>query len=174
MGQESFLSPRMVVMGCIGAPYGVKGWVHVQSFTEPVGNLLSYKTWYLCKNAQWQEISVKSARIHGNGIIAALEGCDTREAAATWNHAEIGILREALPTLEPGEYYWTDLIGMSVVTKEGECLGKVKDLLETGSNDVLIVKGELKEHLIPYVPQDYILQVDVEARCIHVDWDPEF
>ena len=164
----------MVIMGRIGAPHGVKGWVHVQSFTKPAENLLSYKTWYIRRTAQWQEISVKDAKVHGEGFIATFERCESREAAATLNHAEIGIPREALPALEPGEYYWTDLIGMMVITKEGEFLGEVKGLLETGSNDVLIVKGEQKEHLIPYIPQEYILQVDIDTKRIQVDWDPEF
>jgi len=164
----------MVVVGCVGAPFGVKGWVHVQSFTEPAENILSYKTWYLRKTTQWQEIKVKNARVHGKGFVAMFIGCENREAAAVLNHAEIGVPREALPALDPGEYYWTDLIGMTVVTKEGEILGEVKDLLETGSNDVLIVKGEKKEHLIPYIPKEYVLQVDINAKRMQVDWDPEF
>jgi 16S rRNA processing protein RimM len=170
----------MVIMGCVGAPYGIKGSVHVQSFTKPPGNLLSYKTWYLRKNTQgiqpspWQEVHVKNSRIHGKSLVATFVGHDTREAAAALNHSEIAVLREALPVLESNQYYWADLIGMTVITKEGTILGELQSFLETGSNDVLVVTGEKKEHLIPYVPQDYVLQIDIEARMIQVDWDPEF
>ncbi len=164
----------MVIIGCIGAPYGVNGWVHVQSFTEPGENILSYKTWNLYKNEQWQKVSVISARAHGKGFVATFVGCESREAAAAFNQSEIGILREELPSLEPGEYYWADLIGMKVFTKEGDLLGELQDLLETGSNDVLIVKGEKGEYLIPYIPQQYVLEIDLKLRVMRVDWDPEF
>jgi len=101
-------------------------------------------------------------------------GCTTRDLAMAFNQAQIGVLREALPALGVNEYYWADLIGMSVVTDTGLSLGIVESLFETGANDVLVVKGETREYLIPYVPNDYILEINLETRVMRVLWDPEF
>lgn len=164
----------MVVMGCIGAPFGVKGWVHVHSFTEPPEHLLQHKTWGLKIHDQWQMISVLESKIHGKDFVALLEGYTDREEVKKLTNLEIGVEREALPVLEPGEYYWTDLIGMTVVNENEVILGVVESLFETGSNDVLVVKGESREHLIPYIPNDYVVDINPETRVIRVIWDQEF
>jgi 16S rRNA processing protein RimM len=174
MGQKGFVNNDLVVMGCVGAPYGLKGWVHVQSYAEPASNILSYKTWYIKIKNQWQPVDVLDARAHSKSFVAALVGYETIEKVELLKLAEIGVPRSALPALDPDEYYWADLIGMSVVTKEGVLLGQLDRLIETGSNDVLVVKGETREHLIPYILDDYVLSVDLKARVIHVSWDPEF
>ena len=164
----------MVVMGRIGAPYGLKGWVHVQSYAEPASNILSYKIWYLKIKCQWQPFEVLDARSHGKSFVAALVGYESIEKVELLKLAEIGVPRSELPALDSGEYYWSDLIGLSVVTEESVVLGQVERLIETGSNDVLVVKGETREHLIPYILDDYVLSVDLKASVIRVSWDPEF
>jgi 16S rRNA processing protein RimM len=174
MGQETVLTDTIVVMGRIGAPFGVKGWVHVHSYTEPADSILSYRTWCLKIKGQWEVTSVLEARAQGKHFVAVLAGSETRDAAALLTNLEVGIPREALPILENDEYYWTDLIGMSVVTDTGVSLGVVESLFETGANDVLVVKGETREYLIPYVPVDYVLEINVETRVMRVLWDPEF
>jgi 16S rRNA processing protein RimM len=172
MGQESIL--EMVVMGCIGAPYGLKGWVHLQSYAEPASNILSYKTWYIKIKHKWQPVEVREARAHSKSFVAVLVGYDTIEKAELLKLAEIAVPRSELPQLPPKEYYWADLIGMSVITEEGVVLGQLDRFIETGSNDVLVVKGETREHLVPYILDDYVLSVDLEARVMRVSWDPEF
>jgi 16S rRNA processing protein RimM len=170
MGQEE----SRVVIGRIGAPFGVKGWVHVQSFTEPPENLLTFGTWQLKIRDGWQAMKVLQARAQGKHFVAELEGVLDRDAAMYWTNAEIAVERETLPPLVEGEYYWTDLIGLSVFTETGQLLGVIDSLFETGANDVIVVKGETKEHLIPYVPEDYVLEIDLKARTMKVNWDPEF
>lgn len=163
----------MLLMGRVGAPQGLQGWVHVQSHTEPVANLLDYKTWNLCLRGEWQSRNVLEGRVQGKDLVVHLEGCHSREAAMTLLHADIGIARQDLPALEAGEYYWADLMGLQVQTEEGHILGQVEGFLETGSNNVVIVKGETREHLIPYV-EEIILGVDLEKGLMHVSWDPDF
>lgn len=179
MGQKGIVNTTtteddIVVMGRIGAPYGLKGWVHVQSFAEPESNILSYKTWYLKIKHEWQPIEVLSARAHGKNFVASLAGYETIEKADLIKLAEIGVPRSALPDLPADQFYWADLIGLTVVTEEGVVLGQLDHLVETGANDVLVVKGETREHWIPYILDDYVLSVDLEARVMRVSWDPEF
>ncbi len=174
MGQKSILSSSIVVVGRVGAPYGIKGWAHIQSFTRPPNNILSFKTWYLFSAGQWQSVPHVEARVQGKGIVALLAGCQTPEDSAVLVNTEIGVLRIEFPALANDEYYWTDLIGLTVVTEQGVTLGKIDSLFETGSNDVLIVKGETKEYLIPYLPGEYVLEIDLVQGVMQVSWDPEF
>lgn len=174
MGQNSDLKSDIVLMGRIGAPYGVQGWVHVHSFAEPPSNLLQYKTWYLRLKGAWVAVAVLASRVHGKAFVSSLEGVSTRDQALTLTNLDIGVPRAALPELAQDEYYWADLIGMAVETGNGIRLGTVTGCLETGSNDVLVVQGEQKSHLIPYIPGDYVLEVNRTACLIRVSWDPEF
>ncbi len=174
MGQEGVLNSDIVVIGRVGAPFGVRGWVHVHSFSLPSDNILKYQTWQLHIKNQWQAMTVLEAKAQGNGFVALIKGYETRELVAKLTNSDIGIPHTALPPLEPGEYYWADLIGLTVITEEDQVLGVVEGLMETGSNDVLMVKGEKKDHLIPYIPDDYVLKIDIEAGLIRVSWDPEF
>lgn len=167
-------SSEFVMVGRIGAPFGVHGFVHVHSFTEPSARLMEYQTWHLKEPKRWQSYVVEARRPHGKGFVAKFQGIDNRDDAARLTNLDIGVLREDLPELPEGGFYWVDLIGLRVVTELGAELGEVTEIFETGSNDVLVVKGESKEHLIPYVPDDYILQVDLKAGTLLVHWDPEF
>lgn len=174
MGQKSSLNTAIVVIGRIGAPFGVRGQFHIQSFTSPSNNILSYKTWYFKLQDNWQKVPVLKIQARSTGFIGGLKGIETREAAACLTHADIGIARSDLPALAEGEYYWADLIGLTVVTEKGEALGQVHSLLETGANDVLVVKGQTREYLIPYLIDDTVLKVDLASHTVNVSWDPEF
>ena len=162
-----------VQVGRISGVYGVKGWVKVYSYTDPVDNILDYKNWYLQKNGQWTATNILQCKKHGKGIIAHISGCNTPEDAARLKNIEIGISRDQLPELDDDEYYWSDLVGLSVATITGDKLGEVSRLMSTGSNDVLVVKGQ-RERLIPYIRPDVVKTVDLDKRIIEVDWDPEF
>jgi 16S rRNA processing protein RimM len=168
MAQEEF-----VVMGRIAGLYGVKGWVKVFSETEPRDNILEYSPWYLKISGNWVEMEPAEGRIHGNGVVARMEGYTDRDQAARLVGVEIAIHRDQLPEIEDGEYYWSDLIGLKVVNTAGVELGQVDHLLETGANDVLIVKGE-RERLIPYTPGQAVVKVDLEAGLLTVEWDADF
>jgi 16S rRNA processing protein RimM len=151
----------------------VRGWVRVYSYTRPRDNILRYNPWYIQRGGSWEEWPLAEGGQHGKGVIARLESCDDRDQARALMGCEIGIRRAQLPAAAPGEYYWSDLQGMKVVTLEGESLGTVDHLFETGANDVLVVKGE-RERLIPFVLNQVVVAVDLEAGEIRVDWDKDF
>jgi 16S rRNA processing protein RimM len=125
------------------------------------------------RGENWQEKQLAAGSRHGKGVIARLADCENRDQAQALMGCEIGIRRDQLPGTAPGEYYWRDLQGLTVVTIKGELLGTVDHLIETGANDVLVVKGE-RERLIPFVLDQVIVNVDLDKREIQVDWDKGF
>lgn len=166
------LPEQLVVMGRIAAPFGVLGWVKVQPFSEEIDGLLDFPVWHLGRGAQWREVKVSEAHVQGKTLVARLPGCNDRDAAAALKGLQIAVPREALPQAAENEYYWSDLIGMDVENTQGVALGKVADMMGTGANDVLVVEGE-RERLIPFVKQ-VILEVDLNARRLRVDWGADY
>lgn len=163
----------VLVMGRIASPYGVRGWVRINTFTAVPGNLLEYMPWYLHQRGQWQAVEVLAGKQHGKGLVAHLESCDDRDAAAALTGTDIGIYRSQLPPAAEDEYYWSDLVGLQVINKSERVLGVIDHLFETGSNDVMVVRGE-QECLVPYIPGQVVESVDLENSTIRVDWDPDF
>lgn len=163
---------KPIVVGRIAGLFGVRGWVKVFSHTQPLDNILRYSPWLVLRDGQWQPMKPVAGRRHGKGIVAHIEGCDDRDAAAALVGCDIAVARSQLPRAEADEIYWADLIGLKVVTLEGVALGVVDHLLETGANDVVVVRGE-RERLLPYVEQ-VICEVDLDGGLLRVDWDPEF
>lgn len=164
---------QMVVMGKISGIYGVRGWLKVFSHTDPRENILSYSPWYLKDAEQWRPVDVIEGRRQGKNVLAHLKGYDDRDAAAALIETEIAINRDQLPQLPEGEYYWSDLLGMQVETVDGIELGCIDKLMQTGANDVIVVAGE-RQRLIPYIKNDVVVNVDLQARRMQVNWDPEF
>lgn len=165
-------------MGRVAGLFGVRGWLKIVSYTAPVENILHYRPWYLraadaAPDAPWVEQTVAEGRHHGKGVIVRFAAHHDRDAAQRVLGAEIAVRRDQLPALDAGEYYWADLVGLKVVTLEGVELGVVDHLMETGANDVLVVKGE-RERLIPYIPGEVVREVDRAHAVLRVDWDPEF
>jgi 16S rRNA processing protein RimM len=167
------LEDGLLVMGRIAAPYGVKGWVHIAAFTELPESLLHYLPWHINRQGSWQVVEIVSGRHHGKGLVVQLQGCTDRDAAAALRGADIGVYRSQLPPAGAGEYYWSDLIGLQVIATDGRVFGRLDHLLETGANDVMVVKGK-QEVLIPYIEGQVVESVDLETREIRVDWDPDF
>ena len=173
------------IAGRIVSIHGVKGWVKVMSFTEPRENLFEYGPWWLKTARGWSEIEFDQFRRQGKGLIAHIAGLDDRDKARNYCQQDIAVDKGRFPELAEEEFYWHQLEGLTVVALfrdkgdgERRVLGKVKQLLETGANDVLMVKGDArsldrKERLIPYTDQ-FVLRVDLGAGEIEVDWDPEF
>jgi 16S rRNA processing protein RimM len=121
----------------------------------------------------WQEFAVEASRVQSNGIVVRLEGCRDRESAVALRHAMVAVPRSALPEPEAGEYYWHDLIGLTVMTTDGVELGHVDHLFETGANDVLVVQGD-RERLIPWIQDQVVQRIDLTDGRMIVDWDPSF
>ena len=161
-----------VVLGRLGSPFGVKGWIWVQPHTRPPDQLFEYRHWDLECPASSGRRSLEAVQAQGKGWIVRLSGIADREAAATLTGAWISVPRTALPPADEG-YYWIDLIGLRVVGIDGFEFGRVDSLMETGANDVLVVKGE-EERLIPFIRPDVVRRIDLAAGVVEVDWDPDF
>ena len=162
-----------VSMGHVVGAFGVRGWLKVLSGAEPAEALLDYSPWLLLRDGEWKSYKVLDGGVHGKGLVAHLEGVDDRDQAELLRGAEIAVERARLEPLDEGEYYWADLIGLRVVTTQGVELGRIERLMETGANDVLVVRGE-RERLIPYLRPDVVTAVDLATGTLQVDWDPEF
>ncbi|MGZ4991386.1 MAG: ribosome maturation factor RimM [Methylobacter sp.] len=162
-----------ISVGKISGVFGVKGWVKVFSFTDPRENILIYSPWLLKKDDQTKAVNVVDGQLQGKTIVAQLADVNDRDQAASLMGWDIFISREQLPKAAKGEYYWSELIGLKVETIDGVQLGVVDSLLETGANDVIIVQGE-RERVIPFLQGQTIINVDLDAGKIIVDWDPEF
>lgn len=162
----------MVIMGRVVAPYGIYGWLKIQPDTEMLDGLLEYPDWTLGREGSWQTYTLEAGKVHGNVLLAKLKGVADRDAAFALKGRLVSVPRQALPVAEEDEYYWSDLIGLQVSNTQGEDFGKIIDLMETGANDVLVVKGE-QERLIPFIDQ-VIRDVDLDSGTMQVDWDSEF
>ena len=167
-------SKNLVTLGRFGSVFGVKGWIKVHSFTEPLGNILQFHTHWLIQNNKqaWQPINIEAYKIQGQSIIAKMKGIDERETARQFTNKEIAIHREHLPKLETEQFYLHDLIGMKVYNQNNLLLGHITDFQEAGSHHIFIIKGE-KEHWLPYT-DDVIKKINLDEQYIEVDWDPEF
>lgn len=159
-------------MGRIVGPYGVQGWIKIQPQTEAVDGLLSYRSWWLARDQDWQKHKVVEGRAHGTTLVARLEGCGDRDQAMTLRGLQVAVPRSELPPPKSGEYYWCDLIGLQVENIQGEKLGQVEEVLATGANDVLVVRGD-RERLIPLIAS-VLVGVEFENSRILVDWGSDF
>ena len=163
---------RRVVLGRIIGPYGTCGWLKVRSSTEPPENILRYEPWQVERGGHWTEVGVVDGRVYRHSVLVRLEGCRDREEAGCYRGCEIAVERSQLPDTEDGEFYWTDLIGLRVITTHGPFLGRIERMMETGANDVMVVQGGM-EHLIPFLPETVVKSVDMGRGVIVVDWNPD-
>ena len=178
-----------VLLGRITGVYGVKGWVKVFSYTDPMEAIVDYNPWLIRaqnrKNATWSKVKLKAGKRHAKTVVAKLENCNDRDAAMAYIGTEIAIEKQQLEELtEENEFYWRDLIGLRVINQQDVELGVVKSLMETGANDVLVVVSEIEaedganketvERLIPWTMNNAIIAVDLEHKVIEVDWDPDY
>ena len=172
---------EFVVLGKIIGFFGVKGWVKVYSDTDPRENIVAYSQWWLGGIDNRTPFKVGGGKRSGKNVVAQLTGFDTREQAETLIGKEIAVPRSMLPSLSREEVYWTDLIGCEVENLQGVAFGPVERLFDTGANDVMVVTDNRAdtetvngEILVPWIRPDVITSVDLEARRIVVDWDPDF
>lgn len=163
----------LVVVGRVSGIYGIKGWVRVFSHTAPRHGILDYPVWYLKSREGWKRWTLSGGQQQGKGVVAHLSGIDDRDIARQLMDQDIAVSRSDFPAVAEDEYYWADLEGLSVITREGVELGTVDCLMATGANDVLVVKGD-RERLVPFIRDQVILNVDLEGGVLTVDWDPEF
>ena len=165
--------PNKIIMGRFAKPYGVRGWIKVVSFADPIEKLLDYKIWQIQHRDAAQVVTMQNGKVYGLFLIVKLEGIEDPETARHYTNDLIAIEREALPSLKRDEYYWFDLVGLRVFSVDDLNLGTVTSLVETTSNDILIVKNRHRELVIPYISQ-VVKSVNVEEGSIIVDWGADF
>jgi 16S rRNA processing protein RimM len=164
---------KWVILGRVSGVFGVKGWLKVQSYTEPRDNIVGFDAWTLRRNGVDHAFELEDGHSHAGSVVAKLHGIDDREQAREWIGADIVVARERLPAIAEGELYWTDLEGLEVRTTTGIVLGNVDHLLATGGNDVLVLDS-VPQRLIPFVVGAVVKEVDLEAGHIVVDWSPDY
>ena len=167
---------RMIVLGRLGAAWGIKGSIKVESYTDPPASILRYPVWHVATlDGGWQTVRVLGGRAHGNGrsVVVELEGVANPEEARRFALRDVAQPRSALPQPAPGEYYWEDLVGCSVATLDGTELGVVSHFLEFPASPVMVVREGARERWVPLVPR-HLKKVELGLRRVTVDWDPEF
>lgn len=174
-----------IELGKIVGVWGVKGWLKLHSYTRNRADISDYSRWRLQPVGRYtdspesldlsQAIEVLECRQQGRGIVARLEGVNTRNQAEALIGSKILVDEADLPELEEGEFYWQQLIGLQVVSTQGDDLGRISSMLETGANDVIVIGGQSgnPDVLIPYVKQ-VVVDVDLAAGTMTVDWDPAY
>ncbi len=175
-------APEQLVVGKITAVYGIKGWVKIHSYTDPETNILGFRRLRMQRESGWTPVTIDQGRRHGKGLVAHIVGCDDRDAAALLTQRELAVSVDELPQPAADEVYWRELEGMDVYSVSGEqalLLGRVGHLFATGANDVMVVEPvansiDARERLIPWVDEQFIVEIDRAGRKILVDWDPEF
>lgn len=166
------LAPKNLVLGKISSPFGIRGWVKVFSYTDPPTNILDYSPWQLEQKGEVRAVAVVAGQKHGKGIIVLLENCASPEDTVQFIGADILVNRQDLPPVEEDEYYWSDLIGLTVSNVDNVNFGQIQQVIETGANEVLIVQGE-RERLIPF-GESVIKKIDLIEGVMTVDWDANF
>ena len=161
--------PQRIEVGRLGAAHGVRGWLRVQSFTEPPQRLFEWRNWHLQSRGA---VKVLEVRPQGNGWIVHLEGVDERDGAARLTGQMILVERELLPPAGEREHYRDDLVGFEVKNLAGVLLGAVDHYIDTPGNAVMVIKG-VREYLVP-VTREHLRSVDKGTRAVIVDWPEDF
>jgi 16S rRNA processing protein RimM len=170
---------EITILGKISTAFGIKGWVKVYSFTDPVSNILDYPVWLLSINGAWRTFEVEASQTQSKGIVVKLKGIADRDAALALSQTEIAVYTSQLPEPDDDEFYWFQLEGLKVVNTQGQLLGKVKELFDSGGGNQVMkltnCEGSIDQlqRLIPYV-DTIVLDVDLETKVIQVEWEADY
>ena len=159
---------EFILVASVGKPVGLKGWAKVNSFTRPPENLFNFKNFFLDVDGDKENINIDKFSKSGKNYILKVESLDSIEEIERLKNKEIFIKSEDLPKLKENEFYWKDLIGMEVRQIDGTVIGVVVEIIETGSDDVLVVEKNNKKELIPFNFGEIIKEVG--DNSIIVDW----
>lgn len=171
----------MIVLGRITAPYGVKGWLRLHPFGDEPERWREIRHWWLGRDDQdfsgWKSWPLQMLRQQGNGWVVKLTGIEDRDGAEQMVGQFVGAPRNALPATEQDEFYWADLVGLTVVNERQETLGRVTELIESGAHAVVVVQeGEgtkAQQRLLPFVAQ-VVREVDLPAGVMRVAWERDW
>lgn len=164
---------RLVVMAKVLGPFGVRGWVKVQPYTEEPDSLARYSTWWLRVGDSWQEVALEESERHAGHMVARMKGCTSREEAARFSGAQVAVVRKDMPEAKEGEFYLDDLVDLTVINLSGENLGKVAEIFENGAHPIMRVAWTGGERLLPFIPQ-VVSGINIEAGEIRVDWGADW
>lgn len=183
--ERAELPADAVELARVDDAWGVRGWFKVQPHGAGADALLAARQWFLLPPEKGPKpffdgvraLALRQARVHGSGVVASAHGVEDRDAAQALRGARVFVARSQFPALTEGEYYWVDLIGLSVFNRQGELLGVVSDLLAAGPQSTLVLGyeqgGKRRERMIPFVAA-YIDAVDLSAGRIGVDWQSDY
>ncbi|WP_159714636.1 ribosome maturation factor RimM [Blochmannia endosymbiont of Camponotus nipponensis] len=169
-----------VVIGIIAGAYGILGWTRIISFTEQDDDIFQYNPYFVMFQSQWKLMYLDRWRLMGKRYIAKLQGISNRESAQLLNRCEMIVDETTFPCINDNEYYWKDLIGCTVITISGIVFGNIVNIIETTSNDILVVKMcqddfyGMKDCLIPFIMERVIKNVNLVTHTVVVDWDLNF
>ncbi len=173
---EKASSSRLLLVGRVLAPYGIKGWVKVEPFTESPESLRAFGEWRVGKgdpDESWRTVKVVESASHSGNVVARFPGCEDRDAALAFRGMGVAVARSTLPEAEQNEFYQADLIGLKVVNEKGEQLGEVSGVFSNGGHEVLRVQHAGGERLIPFVAA-VVLSVDLGSAVVSVDWESDW
>ncbi len=159
----------LIELGVVGAPFGVRGWVKLHSYTEPPDRLLEHRSLNLRLGDAWRSYTIEASGRSGGGLTVKLEGVADRNAAQALCGAAVGVPRAQLPPADAKDFYRADLIGCEVVNLAGVRLGIVAHFVEIPAHALMVVQGE-REYWVPAVPE-HLRRVDLAARRVVVDWE---
>jgi 16S rRNA processing protein RimM len=162
-------SSSLIELGVVGAPFGVRGWIKLRSFTDPPERLLQHRTLQLGQGGAWTTYRIESSGRSGGQLTAKLVGVNDRDQAQALRGAQVCVPRSELPQRDDKDFYRADLIDCEVQNLAGFRLGVVKHFVESPAQVLMVVRGE-KEYWVPAVPQ-HLRRVDLQARLVVVDWD---
>jgi 16S rRNA processing protein RimM len=159
----------LIELGIVGAPFGVRGWVRLLSYTQPPDRLLEHRRLQLSIGGSWRSYEVEATGRSGGHLTVKLTGVADRDEAQALRGAKVGVLRSELPPTDAREFYRADLIGCEVVNLAGARLGVVAHFVESPAHALMVVRGE-REYWVPAVPL-HVRRVDLQARRVVIDWD---
>lgn len=169
-------SDTFVVVGRISRPYGVRGWNHIASFTDPHDILPSYKPLALnsgkSETSDWQICQELEFRQTNRGLLVCINGANTRDDASQYVNQLLGTRRSCLPVTAEDEHYWVDMIGTQVFDTGGSSIGIVEDISTNGAHEILHIRRDDKEILVPFVSQ-YVSKV-IPGDSLVLDWNTEW
>lgn len=159
---------NLIAVGKITGTHGIKGQVRLQSYSGNLDSLKAARSVILRQpDGTLREYGLQRAADHGNVFLLTLAGFDNINQVLDLVGSELCLQRKQLPATEDDEYYWQDLLGLSVITDQGVQLGSISDILETGANDVYVVSGQGRDYLIPAVAS-VVTKVDLATRTMTI------
>ena len=178
MRQNDIAADELMLIATLKKPYGIKGWLWVFSETEDHAAIFAMPNWQIKTATGFKPLTVKEWRKQGAGLVACFHEIPDRNTAERMNGTTVWADKCHLPTLADDEYYWADLVGLAVVNTQNDCLGVIKNLFETGANDVMTIAPaessvDNEERLIPW-HKSVVKNIDLATQTMIVDWDSDF